>query len=90
MAGLKNAHLVRGYNCKALEDKFIMAVIKGRINLDSLKEKQPQLAVTVGMTRKLRERIKRLKASYEFRRMLWLVCNWMFLGEFESVRDLRR
>ena len=80
MAGLKNAHMVRGYNCEALEDKFIQAVIKGRINLDSLKEKKPKLAVTVGMMRQLREKIKRVRGSYEFKRMLWLVCVWMFLG----------
>jgi hypothetical protein len=55
LGALNIAHFVRGVNTEALEDNFVKACIKGAINKDALKTKEPEAVIDVAKMRKIRE-----------------------------------
>ena len=73
LGALKMAHLVRGVGTEALEDTFVKACVKGAINKDSLKHKEPEADIDVARMRIIRTQLKTQSMSYQKKRLLWCI-----------------
>ena len=88
LGALKMAHFVRGVSTEALEDNFVKACIKGAINKDALKTKEPEAVIDVAKMRKIREWLKIQNKPYQEKRLLWCICTMLFMGSLRPSEIL--
>jgi hypothetical protein len=65
MAAIRTAHILRGLEAPALEDKVIKAAIKGLRNRESLVDDKPRAVMTIKLLAKAQAKLKLLKTSAE-------------------------
>ena len=86
LAGLRMAHLKRGYfNINLLSDivKHVLVGLKQRdLHMDKLKDKRGRLPVTLEVLRVLRLQIRKSGWALWRKRLVWAVCILGFSGSF--------
>ena len=64
MAAIRQAHILRGLELPALDDKVIKAALKGVKNRDSLIGDKPRAVMTIKLLAQARAKFKLLKMAF--------------------------
>ena len=88
MAAVRQAHILRGLECPALEDKVVKAALKGIKNRESLTGDKPRAVMTIKLLAMIRAKLKTIKITADRKRLIWCVCTFLFLGSMRGSEIL--
>ena len=88
LAGLRQAHIMKGLSPPKLRSELVKQALKGRANMErsqgnmELQGRKKRLPMTVPLLKLLKERIRKSDLGGETKLMVWTVCAVMFFGAF--------
>jgi hypothetical protein len=89
LAGLRNAHIVRGLECPKIRSEKVELLIRGKKNWEEAKKREAgdderRKPVTPDILRLLKARINETEMGRVDRRLVWSVCTVLFFGAFRG------
>ena len=84
LAGMRNVHIMQGYEEPNLKSGFIKQIIRGKKNMEFVEKRgiDIRLPVTFTLLRLLKEKIRRWDQLNSRRLLIWTVCTVAFHGSF--------
>jgi hypothetical protein len=80
MSAIWTGHLLRGLEAPALADGVIKAALKGVKNRELLVDDRPRTVMTIELLSQGRAKLKLLQMLANWKRLIWTVMSFMFLG----------
>jgi hypothetical protein len=95
LAGMRNAHIVRGLECPKLRSDKVELLLRGKKNWEEAKRREggkdeKRKPVTPDVLRLIKARLNEAEMRLVDKRMVWAVCTSLFFGAFRGGELLCR
>ena len=85
LSGIRNIHIMKGFDEPKLKTNLVKQILKGKKNLEGVEKRGQTLGrvpVTMTMLKVLKEKIRRWRQPMEKKLLMWAVCSIAFHGSF--------
>jgi hypothetical protein len=89
LAGMRNAHIVRGLECPKLRSEKVELLLRGKKNWEEAKKREEgedrkRKPVTPDVLKLLKARLNEAEMQLVDKRLVWAVCTALFFGAFRG------